>query len=60
MNTQNEQTHQAMDAIIEVAQKLLASTHDQEIEYGLNLIVSIARHKVDNRSSQDIERYKPE
>jgi hypothetical protein len=59
MDTQTEQIHQAMESIIDIAQNLMPKTEDGEIKYGLDLIVSIARHKADVRSSQDIEKYKP-
>lgn len=58
MNTEQDQSQSAFNAIIEVSENLLLSTDEQNIKGGLRLIISIARHKTDNRSAEELEKYK--
>jgi len=48
-----EAMSKALDAIHEEAIKLLQPNLSKEVREGLNLIISIARYKFDNRSIHD-------
>jgi len=50
-------TNEALDAIHDIATKLLLADDPDEISEGLDLIVSIARYKHDVRSDEEKARY---
>jgi hypothetical protein len=52
-NMSEEAMSKALDAIYEEAIKLLQPNLPEEVREGLDLIISIARYKFDNRSSHD-------